>query len=236
LIIYHQQQHKSITFTYYNKINKKIIDNTTGHQKPSICVRNEDLQNHLLKNKNHDPDEHILVLNLASRKHYGGGVKNGAMAQEEELFRKTDYYLHEGSHLYPLKNHNYTSTTDITIVKDKFYNRLPIEQMFKIDCMAIAGISFPKLLDHGHMNNKDTEITMSKIENIFLHAMMNNYRNLVLRAIGCGLFKNPTEDIISMHNTCLKKYYKYFDYIIFSVFSNRDNNYSMFHEGIIRKF
>lgn len=46
--------------------------------------------------------ENPLVLNLASRP--GGGVRAGALAQEEELFRRTAYHktLHLETGFYPL--------------------------------------------------------------------------------------------------------------------------------------
>jgi hypothetical protein len=51
-----------------------------------------------------------MVLNITSSTHFDQGVKNGAMSQEEELFRKTTYEKHYGAKLYPLKINEFTFT------------------------------------------------------------------------------------------------------------------------------
>ena len=65
----------------------------------NIQVFNEDVIKSTIYLYNKSQND-ILVLNLASKKQFGGGVINGAMAQEEELFRKTSYGLHYGKELY----------------------------------------------------------------------------------------------------------------------------------------
>lgn len=47
-------------------------------------------------------ETNILVLNLASSFCPGGGVVKGSIAQEEDLFRKTNYFLSLPMKFYPI--------------------------------------------------------------------------------------------------------------------------------------
>ena len=60
----------------------------------------------------------ILVLNMASEYKAGGGVENGAMAQEEELFRRSNYFESLTPNLYPIKEFEAVYTKDVCIFKD----------------------------------------------------------------------------------------------------------------------
>jgi uncharacterized protein (TIGR02452 family) len=176
----------------------------------------------------------ILVLNLASKKKFGGGVKNGAMAQEEEIFRKTDSSLHNGEELYPLHLDEFVFTPGVLIVKDQFYNKIdPLGTLSHFDMLAMSALYNPVVVN-GNLLHKDYDLTYLKIENIFKYAIYKSYKYLILGALGCGVFKNPPLVIIDIFNICLKKYNGYFERIIFSVKSIRDNNFELFNKHIIR--
>lgn len=113
-----------------------------------------------------------MVLNLASKKRFGGGVINGAMAQEEELFRKSSYGKHSGSELYPLKLDEFTFTPSVYIVKDELYNRLEADKIFPVDMLAISALANPILFDE-KLNESDYNLTFEKIETIFKYALQN---------------------------------------------------------------
>mgnify|MGYP003348119148 CR=1 FL=1 len=59
-------------------------------------------------------------------------------------------------------------------------------------------------------------------------ALYNKNTNLVLGALGCGVFCNPPEDIVEIYNYCLQKYDGYFENIVFSVLSVNNDNYKIF--------
>jgi len=177
----------------------------------------------------------ILVLNLASNFKYGGGVETGVMAQEEELFRKTDYGLHSGKELYPLSHYQFVVTENVSIVKDEFYNKIDMVDIFDVDMIAMAGLYRPELIN-GNFSKKDYDLTYLKIENIFKYAIFKSYTNLILSAFGCGGFGNPPLNIIEIYNKCLEKYNGYFENVIFSVKSVQDNNFELFDRNIKRKF
>lgn len=116
----------------------------------------------------------MLVLNLASHKCFGGGALTGAMAQEEELFRKTDYGNHYGKKLYPLEKDEFVITPRVTVIKDSNYNRLDKDDFVRFDGFAIAGICHPTLVN-GHLNAEDYKLTKQKIETIFKFAVFTPF-------------------------------------------------------------
>lgn len=101
------------------------------------------------------------VLNMANRHHPGGGVDNGAAAQEETLFRRTDLYrslyrfsplakvygLPPSSHHYPLDSHFggiYTPGATIFRESEDQGYRLMAEPV-SMDFISVAGKNRPDL-------------------------------------------------------------------------------------------
>jgi uncharacterized protein (TIGR02452 family) len=223
--------------SYKLKFNDKNCENVPRlFEKTNIRVEDCDVIESII-NLNKFSQTHtnnkILVLNLASDKKFGGGVKNGAMAQEEELFRKTDYGNHYGEELYPLAKDEFVFTPCVYVVKDSNYRHLYMKDIIRFDGFAIAGIRNP-LLIHGRLNEHDYNLTKQKIETIFIFAIHNKNTNIVLGALGCGVFRNPPEDIVEIYNYCLEKYNGYFENIVFSVLGTNNNNYKIFNEKILK--
>ena len=223
----------SITQKHKIKSHDVITDYIKNFDKTIVNVINQDVIKTVIDLHSNYGLKNILVLNLASRTHFGGGVKYGALAQEEELFRKTSYGKHSGSELYPLKINEFTFTPDVYIIKDENYNKLGVDKIFMVDMLAISALSNPKLVD-GKLNESNYNMTFEKIETIFKFALQNGSENLVLGALGCGSFNNPPLDIIKIFNICLKKYNRYFNNIIFSVKSIYDKNFELFDKNILR--
>ena len=178
-----------------------------------------------------------LVLNFASDRVPGGGVKGGAKAQEEDLFRKTSYCMYlnpiDHKHFYPLKKNQLIKTTGVKVIKNDNYEFLEDDKRFNIDCIALAGIRKPeKHVDkHGiqkYLDKKDYELTQQKIESIFKLGIISGHEALVLGAIGCGVFGNPVHDMKDIFQKTIVKYGKYFKKIRFSILSREDINYDVF--------
>lgn len=173
----------------------------------------------------------VLTLNLASDKHPGGGVENGAMAQEEELFRRTNYFMFLPKSFYPINKTNVIYSPDVMVVKDDNYRNL--KTPFYTSMIAAAAIRHPRLNQCGlYEKPYDKQVMTETIENIFRTAYLLGYDTLVLGALGCGAFGNPAIEVISIFNECLKKYNGCFKHIAFAVLSKRDDNFDLFSKYI----
>lgn len=175
--------------------------------------------------------EKILVLNLASDINPGGGVKKGSKAQEEDLYRKSNYFEANSQDLYPLTESEVVYSPLVHIIKDNSYELLPIP--YPVSCLAVAALRNPKIkLENGrimYFNNTDREVMQEKIDMIFKVAIKHGHKNLVLGALGCGAFNNPTEEVAYMFKNSLIKYSHYFERIGFAILSLPGNpNFAIF--------
>ena len=173
----------------------------------------------------------VLVLNLASARHPGGGVERGAMAQEEELFRRTLYFTSLKRNLYPIQVTTNILTPDILVVKDDNY--MDLEKPFSVSMLAAAAIRYDKRIVS--YKPHDRAIMQETIMNIFRTAYKNGYDTLILGALGCGAFKNPTHQVVELYNEAIAKFNGCFKYIAFAVLDSRhDDNFDQFNELIVR--
>ena len=177
--------------------------------------------------------EKIGVLNFASAKRPGGGVWNGARAQEESLCRASTLYsclntkyLKENYYSYHIKKKNeYTDRIiyipNVLVFKsdDNIYSEILDEKnWYNIDVISCAAhnqkafkLKYEKL----------KEINYNKIKAIIECAVENNIDNLILGAFGCGAFSNPPQLVAETFKKILidENYYKYFENVHFAIFT-----------------
>lgn len=192
-----------------------------------------------------------LVLNLASNFKAGGGVRSGAGAQEEELFRRTNYDNCTNQSFYPLKNPDeFVVTENVYIVKDE--NSVVLD---KKDWQCFTFLAMPAIKrpicepaydeDDEPINNangkpvmtyrdkEDLETMREKIDLIFRYAVLEEFDSLVLGALGCGAYGNPPEDVAELFKEAIETYGGAFKKIRFSVLSRDDQlNHQIFKETI----
>ncbi|ADY14396.1 TIGR02452 family protein [Sphaerochaeta globosa] len=199
-----------------------------------------------------------LVLNMANRHQPGGGVLDGAGAQEEYLFRVSNYFrfLYQFSDTgssfmvprreesYPLdRNYGGVYSPSVSVFRSteqEGYAKL--EQPFEVSCVAVAAISQPNLLsdhtEHYWLEDSFIEPTKRKIRTIFNIAILHNHTHLVLGAFGCGAFKNPPNHIALLFKEVLEEplYKNQFSHILFAILDNH-NSYRWFNpEGNLKPF
>jgi uncharacterized protein (TIGR02452 family) len=187
-----------------------------------------------------------LVLNMASASRPGGGVYNGAGAQEESLFRRSDYFrslyqyadfaeqyadcgvVKSNSHKYPLDTHyGAVYSPGVTVFKKKEAEGFAlIDNPFHLDFIACAA---QHLVYEDDFNE---QLTRDKISLIYRIARKTGHRTMVLGALGCGAFHNPPEKVAQLFKTVLadKEFNGCFDRIVFAVLNDHNGaaNYQTF--------
>lgn len=173
----------------------------------------------------------IAILNFASAFRPGGGVENGAIAQEETLCRCSFLYEILSSEKcvknYYSKNKNerklYGSdriiySPDVVFLKsdkDEFPTNI---KPFKADVITCAA---PNLRNKDYDKKELEKILYFRYKNIFKLAYLNKVDNLILGAIGCGVFKNPAHIVAKvMLDLCNK--FNCFKNIIFPIYKSQE--------------
>jgi uncharacterized protein (TIGR02452 family) len=168
-----------------------------------------------------------LVLNMASDYCPGGGVAKGSRAQEEEIFRCTNYDQCSNRKLYPIGTTELIVTENVDIIKDEDYGLL--HDYVKADFIAIAALRNPRSNGSDYLDKDAQEIMRAKIDSIFRYAVYQEKDCMVLGALGCGAFHNPPKAVCALFKESLDRYGKYFRKIVFAVLSGDKNcNYDVF--------
>lgn len=225
-----------------NKVYKEkfISDNREDKYSAEIEVRENTSFNAA---KQYSQFGKVAVLNFANPHFPGGGVKNGAMAQEECLCRSSNLYLclnaknvYEDYYLYNrnIKNRFFSDrliyTKNITVFKDDsdVPKLMPQSEWFNVDVITCAA---PYIANRKYTNKTAfKELFKSRIKNIFESAIDNDVDVLVLGAFGCGAFKNPPAVVAKAFHEVIEEYnYKNcFKHILFAIKRGKNHNVDAF--------
>ena len=164
-----------------------------------------------------------LVLNMASRRNPGGGVEHGAGAQEECLFRSSNYYrtLYPLRYQYPLdRNFGGIYSPNVTVFRGLESDGYPLlEEPFRTNFVAVAALNRPELNPDGSYTPEEKRGMENKIRTILNIAAMFNHRVLILSAFGCGAFRNPPHHVAMLFKEILDEptYRDRFEEVYFSI-------------------
>jgi uncharacterized protein (TIGR02452 family) len=214
---------------YHNNIKgykTKSIEHpfTGGRKKCNVTVENQDC---IEVARRLSETGRTCMLNMASYKHPGGGVTRGAMAQEEELSRRSNLMLGLTEFDYPLSMDDVLYNTDVTFFKDGNYN---VIESFSCDIITIAAVNLNGL----EKPKNYADIMWDKAESMFYEAHKNGCKNLVLSAFGCGVFKNDPYDVAYMFKDIMDAGGAgLFDNVVFAIINDRNSvasNFEIFNE------
>ncbi|KXJ29933.1 hypothetical protein AC249_AIPGENE3144 [Exaiptasia diaphana] len=190
------------------------------------------------------------VLNMASPRRPGGGYLSGAGAQEENLFRRTNYVQHladPDKRFDPTRKWNYrlpefscVYSTNVQVFRAseaKGYAFLP--EPVGMSFLAIAAYPSPKCQGPKGSERLVSEVVekvKKKIRLMFAVGLDQGHDSLVLSAWGCGAFRNPPRHIASIFKEVLKEpqfrnQYKHISFAIINDHNARgEGNYKPFFD------
>jgi uncharacterized protein (TIGR02452 family) len=223
--------------------------------KPGYSVINADCLEtaEILAKAGHNP----CVLNMASRQNPGGGVLNGAGAQEENLFRRSnlflslyqfapyaaEYSIKKHIKSYPLKaNTGGIYSADITIFRASEQNGYSLlKNPYTVSIVSVPAINRPQLIArNGTLRITDTliEPTKEKIRTILRIAGIYKHDTLVLGAFGCGAYANPPNHMAELFKETFAEpeFAASFRLIIFSILEDHNSRQTHNPNGNVLPF
>ena len=183
--------------------------------------------------------ECILVLNFANAVHPGGGVRNGACAQEEDLCRKSSllfslesmqarrFYNYNWKLMSNLGSDAVIITPRVEIIRDDD-NEL-LEESVVAAVMTCAAPNVSEGLA-GMTQEEYEELIYRRIMRMLLVAASRGYKNLVLGAWGCGAFGNDSKTMSDLFKKAARETDGIFETMEFAIIRNDDHpqNYNEF--------
>ena len=199
-------------------------------------------------------DLQVCVLNLASYSTPGGGVIRGAGAQEEYLFRCSDYFrsLYQfGRHAaeygvtphpkyrYPLhERFGAVFSRGVTVFRGPQDRGYQLMTPMRLNFIAIAAHKDPATViqpdGEARYTLAEEEYMTHKARTILRIAYENGQNALVLGALGCGAFHNPPKHVAEIFKKVIAEpeFAGIFDYIYFAIINdhNANGNYEAFYD------
>lgn len=205
-------------------------------------------------------DMRVAVHNFASASNPGGGVVNGANAQEECLCRCSGLYFslntkemwdgfyqpHRDTH-DPLHNDDIIYTPDVLVFKTDTSEPklLPEDKWYKVDVVTCAAPNLRREPSNIYNIGDGREsAVLSKEELYNLHvkrlkrildvAANEGAEVVVLGAFGCGAFRNDPRVVAKASADVIAEYKRAFKVIEFAIYcgKNGEGNYMAFKETI----
>lgn len=154
----------------------------------------------------------VLVLNLASPVHPGGGVRRGARAQEEDLCRKSSLLLSLESktasryYEYNKSLHSFMGsdalmlTPNVEIIKEE--NGVLLDDTVVVSVLTCAA---PKVSGgkEGMSEAEYRQLVYNRIVGMLKAAAFFGYKHLILGAWGCGAYGNDASVISNLFRKAL---------------------------------
>ena len=172
-----------------------------------------------------------LVLNMADWIRAGGCVDAGSGAQEEECFRRSNYFRTLVQDLYPLGNLDTIISKDVEYYRNGAalgYTYMPTT--VKLDMIAQPALQCPQITRDQKFLAYEADIALfeEKIHMLFRVAALQGNDSLILSAWGCGAFGCPPYHVAKMFKKILAEYDGVFNEVVFAILGQ---NYELFKKS-----
>ncbi len=178
------------------------------------------------------------VLNMASPTTPGGGWLKGAGAQEESIFRRSNYHEWLDANLYPLSEFGGIYSPNVTVFRDReLCGYRLLEERRQVAFIAAAAYANPDLtVDGKELAFGPTENTRNKIRAILNIALANGHDSIVLGAFGCA-FCNPPASIARLFYQLLNgEYLNRFRLVAFAILDDHNTGQAHNPKGNFQPF
>ena len=185
---------------------------------------------------------YCAVLNMASYRCPGGGVKNGSKAQEEELCRRSTLVkslykytdnkenndlsgVEPGKDIYPIPMYGGIYSPGVEVFKSSISYSF-LDKPFKCNVISVPAFSHPEIDTRtGDMLDKYATIFKGKIRAIYRIALCNHQVKLVLGAFGCGAYACPPRHVARLFKQVLEEpeFKNHFKEICFAILEDRNS-------------
>jgi hypothetical protein len=182
----------------------------------------------------------FAALNMANADTPGGAYTEGKVAQEENMFRRTDCHFSivratfmkpDGSESYTkyysdlLNGQNgevYLDTASPRVCirgkedrnQDSLgYDHLPDDDVFPFYELRAAAVDYRNGAEYDHDETKRRVAAQLKT------LTLRGVRHVVLSAFGCGAFMNPAVRVASAYHEALRERHSDFDVVVFAIFN-----------------
>ncbi|PWJ68950.1 MULTISPECIES: TIGR02452 family protein [unclassified Fibrobacter] len=233
----------------FNEACNKVPDLIQEGAVPEVTVTSHRTFEAARKLHGKYPGKRIGVQNFASATNPGGGVTDGAAAQEECLCRCSTLYpvlkrddFFQNYYRFHRRRHDHIYTDaciyvpHVAVVKsdEQEPKRVPSRDWFAVDVITCAA---PNLwFDADALNAEELlKVHLKRGEKILQVAIANHVDVLVLGAFGCGAFRNDPKIVAEAYRQLMQKYGKYFTAIEFAVYCSPyhgTDNYDAFKDAM----
>ena len=183
---------------------------------------------------------HPAVLNFANRQSPGGGVLNGAGAQEENIFRRSNLFLSlyqfhsigmkfdvpRRNESYPMdRNTGGAYSPDVTVFRGSEQEGYSLLQNpYQLGIVTVAAMNSPELKNPYQIADHLVEPVCEKIRTVFRIALNHGHDSIVLGAWGCGAFTNPPQHIAKLFHQVMdeKEFCNKFKKIVFAIMERKN--------------
>lgn len=180
-----------------------------------------------------------LVLNLADDNFAGGCVNQGSGAQEESLFRRTNYFQTLTDDFYPIEEDEAVYSPEVTVIKTSEasgWQLIPEEIRPILSFVACPGLKYPELEGENDFSDtkidkeprlleEDVEILKRKIALVIQTAVQYKHDTIIFGALGCGAWRNPPKHVAEIFKYVLDSYDGVVLNYVFAILSTKDDNF-----------
>lgn len=209
--------------------------------KMPVMVTNRDSFSAALNISRHSSLGEVVVLNFANPVNPGGGVKYGAVAQEEDLCRKsslfvsleskrvTEFYRFHKEECDCFSSHSIIVSPSVEVFRG--YNDDLLPYTFSVAVLSCAAPIFDGVKKKSYSYEEYTSLLYERIMGILSVCEKMGYKKLVLGAWGCGSFSNDPKLVARLFYRALHQFKGVFNEIEFAVFGSV-KNFESFHKVI----